>query len=95
MLTKALGDDKAGFLIDRILQGGDSSGIESLKWMDPASVAELIKNEHPQIIASILVHLEARSGVRRSWPDFPTACATTSCCASPRSTASSPPRCAN
>ncbi len=58
MLTKALGDDKAGNLIDRILQGGDTSGIESLKWMDAASVAELIKNEHPQIIASILVHLD-------------------------------------
>jgi flagellar motor switch protein FliG len=59
VLTKALGDDKASFLLDRILQGGDASGIESLKWMDPASVAELIKNEHPQIIASILVHLES------------------------------------
>ena len=58
MLTKALGDDKAGNLIDRILQGGDTSGIESLKWMDAASVAELIKNEHPQIIATILVHLD-------------------------------------
>ena len=58
VLTKALGDDKAGFLLDRILQGGDSAGIESLKWMDAGSVAELIKNEHPQIIASILVHLE-------------------------------------
>ena len=58
MLTKALGDDKAGNLIDRILQGGDTSGIESLKWMDAASVAEVIKNEHPQIIASILVHLD-------------------------------------
>ena len=59
VLTKALGNDKASFLLDRILQGGESNGIESLKWMDPASVAELIKNEHPQIIASILVHLEA------------------------------------
>jgi flagellar motor switch protein FliG len=58
VLTKALGNDKASFLLDRILQGGDSSGIEGLKWMDPATVAELIRNEHPQIIASILVHLE-------------------------------------
>ncbi len=58
VLTRALGEDKAGLLIDRILQGGDVSGIESLKWMDAASVAELIRNEHPQIIASILVHLE-------------------------------------
>ncbi|KYP11829.1 MAG: flagellar motor switch protein FliG [Limnobacter sp. CACIAM 66H1] len=58
VLTKALGEDKAGFLLDRILQGSDTSGIEGLKWMDPATVAELIKNEHPQIIATILVHLE-------------------------------------
>jgi flagellar motor switch protein FliG len=59
VLTKALGTDKAGFLIERILHTGDTTGIESLKWMDPASVAELIRSEHPQIIASILVHLEA------------------------------------
>ncbi len=58
VLNKALGADKAGFLLDRILQGKDVSGIEGLKWMDPATVAELIRNEHPQIIASILVHLE-------------------------------------
>jgi flagellar motor switch protein FliG len=58
VLTKALGEDKAGALIDRILQGGDTSGIEGLKWMDSPAVAELIKNEHPQIIATILVHLD-------------------------------------
>jgi flagellar motor switch protein FliG len=58
VLRKALGDDKANLLIDRILQGGDVSGIESLKWMDPNSVAELLRNEHPQIVAAILVHLE-------------------------------------
>jgi len=58
VLKLALGDDKAGLLIDRIVQGRDVSGIESLKWMDSAAVAELIRNEHPQIIASILVHLD-------------------------------------
>jgi flagellar motor switch protein FliG len=58
VLRKALGDDKANLLIDRILQGSDTSGIESLKWMDPSSVAELLRNEHPQIVAAILVHLE-------------------------------------
>ena len=58
VLTKALGDDKAANLIDRILHGGDTSGIESLKWMDSSAVAELIKDEHPQIIATILVHLD-------------------------------------
>ncbi|WP_246796221.1 flagellar motor switch protein FliG [Burkholderia perseverans] len=58
VLTKALGEDRAGVIIDRILQGSDTSGIEGLKWMDSAAVAELIKNEHPQIIATILVHLD-------------------------------------
>lgn len=58
VLTNALGDEKAASLIERILHGGDTSGIEGLKWMDAPSVAEMIKNEHPQIIATILVHLE-------------------------------------
>ena len=58
VLRKALGEDKANLLIDRILQGSDVSGIESLKWMDPGSVAELLRNEHPQIVAAILVHLD-------------------------------------
>jgi len=58
VLRKALGDDKANLLIDRIMQGSDVSGIESLKWMDPQSVAELLRNEHPQIVAAILVHLD-------------------------------------
>jgi flagellar motor switch protein FliG len=58
VLTKALGEEKAAFLIDRILAGRDVSGIEGLKWMDADTISELIRDEHPQIIASILVHLE-------------------------------------
>jgi flagellar motor switch protein FliG len=58
VLTKALGEDKANLLLDRILQGQDVTGIEGLKWVDAGSVAELVKNEHPQVIATILVHLE-------------------------------------
>jgi flagellar motor switch protein FliG len=58
VLKRALGDDKATLLIDRILQGGDISGIEGLKWMDAVSVAELLRNEHPQIVAAIMVHLD-------------------------------------
>src|SRR5690606_33807190 len=58
VLRRALGEERAGLLLGRILQGGDVAGIESLKWMDPRSVAELIRNEHPQIVASILVHLD-------------------------------------
>jgi flagellar motor switch protein FliG len=58
VLRKALGDDKANLLIDRIMQGGDTAGIEGLKWMDPSSVGELLRMEHPQIVAAILVHLD-------------------------------------
>ncbi len=58
MLTKALGDDRAANLLSRIMQGGDTAGIEGLKWMDAPTVADLIRNEHPQIIATIMVHLE-------------------------------------
>jgi flagellar motor switch protein FliG len=71
VLRRALGDDKANLIIDRILQGGDVSGIESLKWMDPGSVAELLRNEHPQIVAAILVHLdyEHASNVLKAFTD--------------------------
>ena len=59
VLKRALGEDKAKHVLDRmLLKAGDTAGIENLKWMDPPAVGELIANEHPQIIASILVHLE-------------------------------------
>lgn len=59
VLHSALGEEKAASVIDRILLGGNSQGLESLKWMTPKSVAELISNEHPQIIAIILSYLES------------------------------------
>ncbi|MDQ6628940.1 MAG: flagellar motor switch protein FliG [Pseudomonadota bacterium] len=59
VFKKALGDDKAKLLLDRILQSTDAAGIDGLKWMDSSSVADLLRNEHPQIVAAILVHLEA------------------------------------
>jgi flagellar motor switch protein FliG len=58
VLTDALGEDKANSMIDRILLGGDSKGLESLKWMDPRGVAEMIRYEHPQIIAIVLSYLD-------------------------------------
>ncbi|SEO49275.1 flagellar motor switch protein FliG [Nitrosovibrio sp. Nv6] len=58
VLQRALGEDKSTDIISRILEGSDTSGIEGLKWIDSQSVAELIKGEHPQIIATILVHLD-------------------------------------
>lgn len=60
VLNESLGERKAGSLLGRIFKSRDSSGIDSLKWMDPRTVAELIKSEHPQIIATILAHLPAQ-----------------------------------
>jgi len=60
VLTKALGSDRAAGLIEEILEAGENNrGIEALNWMEAGMVAEIIGNEHPQIIATILVHLDS------------------------------------
>jgi flagellar motor switch protein FliG len=59
VLIGALGEDKARGVIDRILFGRSSKGLEALKWMDPRAVAELVRQEHPQIIAIIMAYLDA------------------------------------
>ena len=59
MLINALGEDKASSLIDRILKNKSARGLESLKWMDPQAVADVVKNEHPQIIAIVLSYLDS------------------------------------
>ena len=58
-LVEALGEDKASGILDRILLGGSAQGLESLKWMEARSAAELIRYEHPQVIAIILAYLES------------------------------------
>ena len=59
VLIGALGEDKARSLLDRILEGKGSKGLDSLKWLDPRAVAEVIQNEHPQIIAIVLSSLDS------------------------------------
>ena len=58
MMVNALGEDKAKNMIDRILLGSGTKGLEALKWMDGRAVAEVIRLEHPQIIAIVLSYLE-------------------------------------
>ena len=58
VLKKALGEDKATILLDRILASDEVEGIDNLRWMDTAAVAELMRDESPQIVAAILVHLD-------------------------------------
>ncbi|VUD56416.1 Flagellar motor switch protein FliG [Thalassocella blandensis] len=59
MLVTALGQDKADGLVDRILLGGNTTGLDTLKWMDARSVADIIRNEHPQIQAIVIAYLDA------------------------------------
>jgi flagellar motor switch protein FliG len=58
VLVDALGQEKASSIIDRISIGRSTKGLEALKWMDARAVAELIRLEHPQIIAIVLAYLE-------------------------------------
>jgi flagellar motor switch protein FliG len=59
MMVNALGEDKAKGMIDRILLGSGNKGLEALKWMDPRAVGEVIRLEHPQIIAIVLSYLDS------------------------------------
>jgi len=57
-LIEALGEDKAGNLVDQIILGSGSKGLDSLKWMDARQVASIIQNEHPQIQTIVLSYLD-------------------------------------
>ncbi|MGH8144468.1 MAG: flagellar motor switch protein FliG [Steroidobacteraceae bacterium] len=59
VLIAALGADKATAVIERILSGRSSRGLEALKWMEPRAVAGMLRHEHPQIIAIVLSYLES------------------------------------
>jgi flagellar motor switch protein FliG len=59
ILIAALGEEKAVPFIDRILVSDRDSGLNRLKWLDGRLIADVIRNEHPQIIATILIHLDS------------------------------------
>jgi flagellar motor switch protein FliG len=59
VLNEALGADKAGGVIDRILRGRSGRGLEALKWMESKAVGEMLRNEHPQIISIVLSYLDS------------------------------------
>lgn len=59
VLKKALGEDKAANLIDRILLGRSSRGLEAMKWMEPRAIADFLRQEHPQIVSIVLSYLDA------------------------------------
>lgn len=59
VLTSALGDDRAKNLLDRIGTGEEHAGLEQLKWMDARAIADMVRLEHPQIIAIVLSYLDS------------------------------------
>ena len=59
ILTTALGAESAEGLLDRILSGRNTNGLEALKWMEPPLVADMLKEEHPQVVAVVASHLSA------------------------------------
>jgi len=59
LLVQALGKDKASSVIERILMGGNTSGLDTLKWMEPLAVADIIRFEHPQVQAIVLAYLDS------------------------------------
>jgi len=59
MLVGALGEERAGSLLDRILSGGNTNGLDQLKWMDARGIYEVIRLEHPQIVAIVCSFLDS------------------------------------
>lgn len=59
VLVRALGREKAGGLMDRIVEGDNAQGVEALRWMDPRAIGAALRNEHPQVVAVVLSYLES------------------------------------
>ncbi len=59
LLVQALGPEKGNSVIERILMGGNTKGLDTLKWMDPLAVADIIRFEHPQVQAIVLSYLDS------------------------------------
>lgn len=57
-LNKALGEDKAANVVDRIVLGGNTRGLDALKWMEPRGIADVIRYEHPQIQTIVIAYLD-------------------------------------
>jgi flagellar motor switch protein FliG len=59
VLTTSLGQQRAGMLMERIGAAGESgAGIEQLRWMEPRQIRQLLGEEHPQVVATVLAQLD-------------------------------------
>jgi flagellar motor switch protein FliG len=61
VMAASFGKQRGEVMVDRILSGGGGgAGIDALKWMDPRAVTQLVAEEHPQVIASLLAQLDGK-----------------------------------
>ncbi len=58
ILLQAIGPQKTNSIMSRVILGPDATGLKALSWIDPDYIADVIKDEHPQLIAILLVHLK-------------------------------------
>lgn len=72
VLVNALGDEKASGIIDRVLQGQASKGLDALRWMEPRAIADIIRHEHPQVLSIVLAYLDTDQAAKvlESFPDW-------------------------
>jgi flagellar motor switch protein FliG len=64
VLSNAFGAGKANAFIDRIMTGADAKGLDALKWMTSAEVAEIVDGEHPQIVAIVIAYLDSEQAAQ-------------------------------
>lgn len=64
VMVEALGEKKARSMLNKVMTGASTKGMDALKWMDARSVAEVIRDEHPQIIALVLASLEGEHAAK-------------------------------
>ncbi|GAB3375295.1 flagellar motor switch protein FliG [Spongiibacter taiwanensis] len=57
VLTNTLGEQKGATLADRVLGQEQALEIDSLRWLETEALVQMLKDEHPQIIAITLAHL--------------------------------------
>jgi flagellar motor switch protein FliG len=62
LMTRALGDEKAGSILARITPADAACGLEILNWLDAPEIASMIEKEHPQIAAVVIANLDPTVG---------------------------------
>lgn len=70
VLTKAIGQEKTNRVMEH-LAAAEEGWLDTIKWMDPRAIAQMLRSDHPQTIALILIHLdpELNSQVIHFLPD--------------------------